>query len=131
MKPKEALLVDQQLNVEQITEPVPIKKLKTVKDPNLISITLKHRDAELVFEIHKSRDVSDIRSKCSQWLKTNDFSLVYGGEELLSEDTLELAGLVEDATIRITLFSDVPLLPKPGYITSPVYDDLVISKDLS
>jgi hypothetical protein len=70
--------------VQRKTEPVPIKKPETVKDPDLISITLKHRDAELVFVIHRLRGVRDIRFKCSEWLKTNDFSLVYGGEELMS-----------------------------------------------
>jgi hypothetical protein len=42
-----------------------------------------------------------------------------------------MADIVEDATIRIILFSEIPLLPKPGYETSPAYDELVISKDLS
>jgi hypothetical protein len=42
-----------------------------------------------------------------------------------------MAGIVEDATIRIIILTDIPLMPKPGYITSPAYVDLVINKDLS
>ena len=84
-----------------------------------------------MFDIHKTRDVRDIRDKCSQWLKTNDFSLFYRGEELESWDTLKMADIVEDATITIIIFRDIQLMPKPGYTTSPAYNDLVIRKDLS
>jgi hypothetical protein len=61
-----------------------------------------------VFEIHKSRSIKDVRSKCSEWLKTDDYILVCEQEELLSEDTLEMADIVEDATIRVTLDKDIP-----------------------
>ena len=42
-----------------------------------------------------------------------------------------MADIVEDATITIIIFRDIPLMPKPGYTTSPAYNDLVIRKDLS
>jgi len=83
-----------------------------------------------VFRIHKSRTISDVRSKCSEWLKTDDYILVCEKEELLSEDTLEMADIVEDATIRVTLDKDIPKKAKPGYFTRPDYADLIISKDL-
>ena len=41
-----------------------------------------------------------------------------------------MAGIVEDATIIITVLRDIPMRPKDGYKTRPDFDDLVNSKDL-
>lgn len=64
-----------------------------------------------IFRIHKSREVSDIRSIATKWLaevvpeslQYSDFWLLYRGQMLDSEDSLSESEIFEDSKIHVRL----------------------------